>query len=96
MLAPIIDDAHYMPIECLRKLRLLLEDFPKNHNLILIAPIPACATNYSLASMQTSTAASPGPENSNHSRPKTCRPSSIPNSKPSACPRPYSLIRPST
>ena len=37
MLAPIIDDAHYMPIECLRKLRLLLEDFPKNHNLILIA-----------------------------------------------------------
>ena len=37
MLAPIIDDAHYMPIECLRKIRLLLEDFPKNHNLILIA-----------------------------------------------------------
>ncbi len=37
MLAPIIDDAHYMPIESLRKLRLLLEDFPKNHNLILIA-----------------------------------------------------------
>ncbi len=37
MLAPVIDDAHYMPIECLRKIRLLLEDFPKNHNLILIA-----------------------------------------------------------
>lgn len=37
MIAPIIDDAHYMPIECLRKIRLLLEDFPKNHNLILIA-----------------------------------------------------------
>lgn len=37
MLAPVIDDAHYMPIECLRKLRLLFEDFPKNHNLILIA-----------------------------------------------------------
>lgn len=35
-LAPVIDDAHYMPIECLRKLRLLFEDFPKNHNLILI------------------------------------------------------------
>ena len=37
MIAPVIDDAHYMPIECLRKIRLLLEDFPKNHNLILIA-----------------------------------------------------------
>lgn len=32
---PIIDDAHLIPIEALRKLRLLLEDFPKNHNLIL-------------------------------------------------------------
>jgi MSHA biogenesis protein MshM len=36
MLVPIIDDAHLMPIDCLRKLRLLFEDFPKNHNLILI------------------------------------------------------------
>ncbi len=36
MIAPIIDDAHLMDIECLRKLRLLFEDFPKNHNLILI------------------------------------------------------------
>jgi len=33
---PIIDDAHLVPIDALRKLRLLLEDFPKNHNLILI------------------------------------------------------------
>ncbi len=32
---PIIDDAHLLPPEALRKLRLLLEDFPKNHNLIL-------------------------------------------------------------
>ena len=47
MLAPIIDDAHYMPIECLRKLRLLLEDFPKNHNLILIAQ-PDLLTKLSL------------------------------------------------
>jgi len=37
MLAPVIDDAHYLPIESLRKIRLLLEDFPKNHNLILLA-----------------------------------------------------------
>jgi type II secretory pathway predicted ATPase ExeA len=37
MLAPVIDDAQYLPIEALRKIRLLFEDFPKNHNLILIA-----------------------------------------------------------
>ena len=36
MIAPVIDDAHYMHIESLRKLRLLFEDFPKNHNLVLI------------------------------------------------------------
>jgi type II secretory pathway predicted ATPase ExeA len=37
MLAPIIDDAHLMDVHALRRLRLLLEDFPKNHNLILFA-----------------------------------------------------------
>ncbi len=37
MLAPIIDDAHLMEVDSLRRLRLLFEDFPKNHNLILIA-----------------------------------------------------------
>lgn len=37
MLVPIIDDAHLMDLDCLRKLRLLFEDFPKNHNLVLIA-----------------------------------------------------------
>jgi MSHA biogenesis protein MshM len=31
----IIDDAHLMDIHTLRRIRLLLEDFPKNHNLIL-------------------------------------------------------------
>lgn len=31
----IIDDAHLMEIQTLRKLRLLFEDFPKNHNIIL-------------------------------------------------------------
>lgn len=44
---PIIDDAHLLPIEVLRKLRLLLEDFPKNHNLILIAQ-PALNTTLQL------------------------------------------------
>jgi MSHA biogenesis protein MshM len=37
MLAPIIDDAHLMDVHALRRLRLLFEDFPKNHNLILVA-----------------------------------------------------------
>ena len=36
MIVPVIDDAHLMEIGTLRKLRLLLEEFPKNHNLILI------------------------------------------------------------
>ena len=37
ILVPIIDDAHLMHIDCLRKLRLLFEDFPKSHNLLLVA-----------------------------------------------------------
>jgi type II secretory pathway predicted ATPase ExeA len=40
MLVPIIDDAHLMPADCLRKLRLLCEDFPHSHNLVLIGPPP--------------------------------------------------------
>ena len=36
MIVPVIDDAHLMRSECLRKLRLLFEDFPPSHNLILI------------------------------------------------------------
>jgi MSHA biogenesis protein MshM len=35
-LTTILDDAHLMDLANLRKLRLLFEDFPKNHNLILI------------------------------------------------------------
>lgn len=31
----VIDDAHLMDVNTLRKLRLLFEEFPKNHNLIL-------------------------------------------------------------
>jgi type II secretory pathway predicted ATPase ExeA len=37
MLVPILDDAHLIEIDSLRRLRLLFEDFPKNHNLVLIA-----------------------------------------------------------
>ena len=37
MLVPIIDDAHLMHIDALRRLRLVFEDFPKNHNLVLVA-----------------------------------------------------------
>ena len=44
MLVPIIDDAHLMIPECLRKLRLLFEDFPRSHNLVLIAQPPLLQT----------------------------------------------------
>ncbi len=33
----VMDDAHLLEIETLRKLRLLFEDFPNNHNLVLFA-----------------------------------------------------------
>ena len=36
MLAPVIDDAHLMDVGALRKIRLLFEDFPKNHCLVLM------------------------------------------------------------
>jgi type II secretory pathway predicted ATPase ExeA len=35
MIVTVIDDAHLLEIDTLRKLRLLFEDFPHNHNLIL-------------------------------------------------------------
>jgi len=47
-LITIIDDAHLMEMENLRKLRLLFEDFPKNHNLILIGQ-PILLRNLALA-----------------------------------------------
>jgi hypothetical protein len=37
MLAPVIDDAHLIDVRDLRRLRLLFKDFPKNHNLVLVA-----------------------------------------------------------
>ena len=40
MLVPIIDDAHLMQSDSLRKLRLLFEDFPRSHNLVLIGQPP--------------------------------------------------------
>jgi type II secretory pathway predicted ATPase ExeA len=46
---PIIDDAHLLPVEALHKLRLMLEDFPKNHNLILIGQ-PSLNTTLQLRS----------------------------------------------
>ena len=44
MLVPIIDDAHLMQTDCLRKLRLLFEDFPRSHNLVLLAQPPLLQT----------------------------------------------------
>jgi MSHA biogenesis protein MshM len=43
----IIDDAHLMDMQTLRKLRLLFEDFPKSHNLILVGQ-PYLMQNISL------------------------------------------------
>jgi type II secretory pathway predicted ATPase ExeA len=43
-LITIIDDAHLMEMATLRKLRLLFEDFPKNHNLVLIGQPPLLAS----------------------------------------------------
>ena len=44
MLVPIIDDAHLMQSDGLRKLRLLFEDFPRSHNLVLLAQPPLLQT----------------------------------------------------
>lgn len=43
----IIDDSHLMDMTTLRKLRLLFEDFPKNHNIILIGQ-PVLLSNLAL------------------------------------------------
>jgi type II secretory pathway predicted ATPase ExeA len=50
MLAPIIDidDAHLIDVQDLRRLRLLFEDFPKNHNLVQVAQ-PGLLTNLALS-----------------------------------------------
>lgn len=47
MLAPVIDDAHLIDVRDLRRLRLLFEDFPKNHNLVLLAQ-PGLLTSLAL------------------------------------------------
>jgi type II secretory pathway predicted ATPase ExeA len=39
----IIDDAHLMDIITLRRLRLLFDDFPKNHNIILVGQVELLA-----------------------------------------------------
>ncbi|OHD67699.1 MAG: hypothetical protein A2W19_02905 [Spirochaetes bacterium RBG_16_49_21] len=39
ILMTVIDDAHLMDIATLRRLRLLFDEFPKNHNLILIGHV---------------------------------------------------------
>lgn len=38
MLASIIDDARLIDVRDVRRLHLLFEGFPKNHNLVLVAP----------------------------------------------------------
>lgn len=46
-LITIIDEAHLMEIDTLRRLRLMFDDFPKNHNLILIG-LPSLMQKLSL------------------------------------------------
>jgi len=46
-LTTILDDAHLMDLANLRRLRLLFEDFPKNHNLVLIGQ-PSLLANLDL------------------------------------------------
>lgn len=44
----ILDDAHLMDLANLRKLRLLFEDFPKSHNMVLVGQ-PSLLANLDLA-----------------------------------------------
>jgi MSHA biogenesis protein MshM len=74
-LTTILDDAHLMDLANLRKLRLLFEDFPKNHNLILIGrpslladldlgvnqDIKSCATSSTANSTASGSATTPSP-----------------------------------
>lgn len=46
-LVTIIDEAHLLEMETMRKLRLMFDEFPKNHNLILIGQ-PTLLSNMSL------------------------------------------------
>ena len=47
-LITVIDDAHLMEMGTLRRLRLLFEEFPKNHNIILIGQ-PVLLSNLALS-----------------------------------------------
>ena len=58
MLVPLIDDAHLLDIDSLRRLRLLFDDFLTSHNLVLVAQPPllhrlALTTNDDLRSRIT-------------------------------------------
>jgi type II secretory pathway predicted ATPase ExeA len=46
MLVVIIDEAHLLDMDTLRKLRLMFDDFPKNHNLVLIGQPPLMNNMY--------------------------------------------------
>jgi MSHA biogenesis protein MshM len=43
ILLTIIDEAHLMDMDTLRKLRLMMEEFPKNHNLVLFGQMELIA-----------------------------------------------------
>lgn len=43
IIVTIIDDAHLMDVTTLRRLRLLFDEFPKNHNIILVGQVELLA-----------------------------------------------------
>lgn len=46
MLVMVIDEAHLLDMDTLRKLRLMFNDFPKNHNIVLIGQPPLMNNMY--------------------------------------------------
>lgn len=75
MLAPIIDDAHLLKVEALRRLRLVFEDFPPTKERGTTSSSSAnhsCSTPCLSPSTRTFAAASPTPPSSPSSPPTTC------------------------
>jgi Type II secretory pathway, component ExeA (predicted ATPase) len=83
-LTTILDDAHLMDLANLRKLRLLFEDFPKNHNLVLIGR-PSLLAALDLGVNQDIKSRSPTPSSPSGSTPTTCATSCCANSTAWVC-----------
>src|SRR5262249_18997454 len=71
-LTTILDDAHLMDLANLRKLRLLFEDFPKNHNLVLVGR-PSLLAVLDLGTNQHTKTAAPYPATTKRPNPDDIR-----------------------